>query len=165
MIPAVTRILFTTDMSENSTVALTHVVGLAKATGAEIRILHVCEALSEDAQVTLTLFIQDKGARKEALTRRVDLARETLAARQEKFWASLSDEFRPVRDQVTSTEVIEGFPAEIILREAARRECDLIVLGAHKHHGLNHTFLGSVAKRVLRRATVPTLVVPNKHET
>ena len=37
--------------------------------------------------------------------------------------------------------------------------CDLIVIGSHEH-GVSHTFLGSIAKRVLRRTRIPALVVP-----
>lgn len=159
MIPSISRILFTTDLSRNSTHAFNTVVGLAKATGAEIRILHVCERLSDDAQVTLEIFIQDAAARKDALTKRVDIYRDTLAERQEKFWSEVSEEDRAVRDQIVATKVVEGFPAEVILSEARTHNCDLIVLGAHEH-GLSHTFLGNTSKRVLRRATIPTLVVP-----
>ena len=32
-------------------------------------------------------------------------------------------------------------------------------MGSHER-GMNHTFLGSVAKSVLRRSHVPTLIVP-----
>lgn len=160
MIPSISRLLFTTDLSMNSTNALRQVIGLARSTGAEMHILHVCEALSADAEVTLQLFVQDADARQDALTRRSDFVRARLAQRQEEFWSSLAEEDRAVRAQVVATDVIEGFPAEVILREAVKRKCDLIVLGAHEH-ALSHSFLGSVAKRVLRRATIPTLIIPN----
>ena len=163
MIPSISRILFTTDLSKNSAHAFKTVVGLAKATGAEIRILHVCERLSDDAQVTLEIFIQDAAARKDALSKRVGVYKDTLAERQEVFWSNLPPDDQAVRSQVVSTKVAEGFPAEVILKEAAANDCDLIVLGAHEH-GLSHTFLGNTAKRVLRRATIPTLVVPLNQE-
>ncbi len=50
------------------------------------------------------------------------------------------------------------------LRRSVELGCDLIVLGAHDH-GFSHTFLGTVAKRVLRRSKIPTLIVPNPDET
>jgi hypothetical protein len=41
MIPKVSRILFATALSDRSFYTFRHVVGLAAATGAEIRVLHV----------------------------------------------------------------------------------------------------------------------------
>jgi nucleotide-binding universal stress UspA family protein len=133
-----------------------HVIGIAAAIGTEIRILHVLEALSEDAQLALLAFVQGETARDAALSQRLELTRRSLAERQDRFWSGLEPEARKIRDQVVATEVIEGFPAEAILREAAWHGCDLIVLGAHEQ-ALSHAFLGNIAKRVLRRATVPTL--------
>jgi nucleotide-binding universal stress UspA family protein/ketosteroid isomerase-like protein len=141
-----------------------HVIGIAAAIGTEIRILHVLEALSEDAQLALLAFVQDETARDAALSQRLELTRRSLAERQDRFWSGLEPEARKIRDQVVATEVIEGFPAEAILREAARHGCDLIVLGAHEQ-ALSRTFLSNIAKRVLRRATVPTLICPTARAT
>ena len=65
---------------------------------------------------------------------------------------------RKVRAQIRSVTVSESRPAEEILNSARRHDCDLIVMGSHEH-GLRHTFLGSVAKSVLHRSHVPTLIV------
>ena len=159
MKPSITNILFATDLSQNSTYALRHAVSLAQATGAEIHVLHVSEPLSEDARVTLEMFVLNEESRHKAIDRRTELVSKVLDERQERFWNALPEADRGIRDQVTSIEVIEGHPAEAILRRAKELGCDLIVLGAHDH-GFTHTFLGSVAKRVLRRADIPTLVVP-----
>jgi nucleotide-binding universal stress UspA family protein len=40
---------------------------------------------------------------------------------------------------------------------------DLIVIGSHGRSGLDRALLGSVADRVLRRSTVPVLVVPKTY--
>jgi nucleotide-binding universal stress UspA family protein len=156
---SITRILFTTDLSENSTYALRHAVSLAQATSATLHVLHVSEPMSEDARITLQIFMQDETARKDALQTRTEYVKSVLAERQRKFWAAMPEESQDIRNQIESIEVIEGHPAEVILRHSKELNCDLIVLGAHDH-GFSHTFLGSVAKRVLRRATIPTLVVP-----
>ena len=109
--------------------------------------------------MTIQMFIQDKAAQADALNARKRHAKATLAERQKAYWSSLSGEDRNVQDQIETVEVVEGYPAEVILWRTKELGCDLIVLGAHDH-GFTHTFLGTVAKRVLRRATVPTLVVP-----
>ncbi|PAP75928.1 universal stress protein [Rubrivirga marina] len=49
-----------------------------------------------------------------------------------------------------------------ILRYAAAVGADLVVLGTHGRQGIGHLLLGSVAEEVLRRSTVPVLVVPDR---
>ncbi len=159
MKPMITNILFATDLSQNSTYALRHAASLAQDTGAEIHVLHVSEPLSDDARVALEMFMLNAESRKQAIEQRGEMVRALLDERQERFWASLTGDAAKIREQVTSVEIIEGHPAEVILRRARELKCDLIVLGAHDH-GFTHTFLGSVAKRVLRRANIPTLIVP-----
>jgi nucleotide-binding universal stress UspA family protein len=159
MIPSITRILFATALSERSATTLQHVVGLAAATGAEIRVLHVLEQMSEDARIALLAFMQNEQTRDALLSSRLEMTRERLAERQDRFWSRLDAEAQTIRDRVVAVDVVEGFPAEVILWEAERHGCDLIVLGSHEQ-ALSHTFLGNVAKRVLRRARVPTLIVP-----
>ena len=50
-------------------------------------------------------------------------------------------------------------PAAEILAEATRWGADLIVMGTHGRHGLAHLILGSVAEGVVRRASVPVLLL------
>ena len=159
MMPTTTRILFATDLSRNSAYAFRHAVSIAKSTGAKLHILHVTEPLSEDARITMQIFMQDKASREEALKTRTQYLKLALEDRQKDFWAAMPEEHQAVQKQIESIQVIEGYPAEIILRFSSELKCDLIILGAHDH-GFSQTFLGSVAKRVLRRATIPTLVVP-----
>ena len=90
---------------------------------------------------------------------RIDRARKLLDEKQEAFWAAQSDEDKKVRQQIKSVTVCESYPAEEILQAARKHRCDLIVMGSHER-GVSHTFLGSVAKSVLRRSHVPTLIVP-----
>ena len=164
MLPAIKRILFATDLSENAAHAFTYAVSLAAASKAEVHVLHVVESLSDDARLTLMMFVQDEATRKNALDRRRDMARESLEQRQDRFWSSLGEDQRALRAHVTELEVVEGFPAEEILRRADRGHFDMIVLGAHQH-GMSHSFLGNTAKRVMRRARIPTLVVPRNADS
>lgn len=56
--------------------------------------------------------------------------------------------------------VAVGRPAAEILESASRLGADLIVMGTHGASGFEHFVVGSVAERVLRRATCPVLTVP-----
>ena len=57
-------------------------------------------------------------------------------------------------------EIVNGDPAEEILKTASRLGADLIVMGTQGHRGPKRLFFGSTADAVLRRSTVPVLVVP-----
>ena len=56
-------------------------------------------------------------------------------------------------------EVLEGPPADAILRVADVRHCDLIVMGCRGHSVLTSLLVGSVSHRVLAHARVPVLIV------
>jgi len=156
------RILFATDLSRNSYFAFERAVALSKVSGAEIHMLHVVEPLSDDAKTTIRMFIQDPAERATAIKRRIEPVREEMKERQDKFWSEVSEGDRGLRERVASIDIIEGYPAEEILRRAEEKGCDVIIMGAHEH-GISHTFLGSTAKRVLRRSRIPTLIVPHKN--
>ena len=56
-------------------------------------------------------------------------------------------------------EVLEGSPADAVLRVADVQQCDLIVMGSRGLGALTSLLLGSVSHRVLAYAHVPVLVV------
>ena len=155
----VRKLLYCRDLSENSNVALRYAAWLAKLTGADMHVLHVVEELSHDAKVTIQGFLMDAGKRHEALHERVRNIRSEVMKQQDTFWSQQSPEDQKVRNRIRSIDVIESYPAEQILKTSVKLGCDLIVMGAHEK-GLSHTFLGGVAKSVLRRSRVPTLIVP-----
>ena len=152
-------VLYSTDLSQNSLIAFGYAAHLAKLTGADIHLLHVLEALSDDAVFALQTYVQDEKKRHEIIDQRVEKARSRLEERQEAYWSVQSAEDQKVRSQIKSVTVCESYPAEEILKTAKAKQCDLIVMGSHER-GMSHTFLGSVAKSVLRRSHVPTLIVP-----
>lgn len=160
MLPQITDILFATDMSQNANNALRHALSMAKAHGAKVHVLHVTEPLTQDAIVTLNMFLQDDKSRKKAIGDRHNSVKEMLKKNQQKFLNSLSADEKDAYSAVSSVELVDGHSAEMILSRAAELKCQLIVMGTHEH-GTGHTFIGTVAKRVLRRSAVPTLIVPN----
>ncbi len=69
-------------------------------------------------------------------------------------------------EQAASVEVrvIEGLPADVILKLAAETGAGLIVMGTHGRAGYNRWMMGSVAERVLRESPVPLLTVRGPSE-
>jgi nucleotide-binding universal stress UspA family protein len=61
---------------------------------------------------------------------------------------------------VTHKDVAQG-----ILNTAYENACNLIVMGTHGRKGLAHAFLGSVAERVTRLATIPVMLIRETKHT
>jgi nucleotide-binding universal stress UspA family protein len=155
----ITHILCATDLSKHSAYTMCHAAKLAASTGAKLHLVHAVQPMSDETRVALQLYMQTTGSSETADKARHDHIRSIMAERQKEFWEHVSKEYKDIQDQVASIELVDGYPAEVILRRATELKCDLIVIGAHEH-GFSHTFLGTVAKRVLRRSNIPTLVVP-----
>ncbi len=152
-------ILYCTDLSENAFQAFRHAMQLAIQSNSKVHILHVVEELSADARITIQAFIMKKEDRQEALRDRATQAKAHLQKCLDDFFADMGEEGKTAREHIDSIDIIEAYPAEQILKTSKKRGCDLIVMGAHEK-GLKHNFLGSVAKSVLRRSNIPTLIVP-----
>ncbi len=58
--------------------------------------------------------------------------------------------------------LLEGTPADRIVRAARSYHADVIVIGTHGRTGLARVFLGSVAERVVGTAPCPVLTVRGK---
>jgi nucleotide-binding universal stress UspA family protein len=58
--------------------------------------------------------------------------------------------------------LIQGPTVETIVREAERLKADLIVLGSHGHGALYRSLVGSVSEGVLREASCPVLILPDR---
>lgn len=144
------RILMATDFSDYSREALDYAVYLAKTVGADLYLLHVYE-------IHLLM-----------------LSGETLSVRPDVYqWVrdlkedaskSLDAQAAKVRGSGVQVHTIlkEGHPFPEILNTAEEISVDLIVLGTHGRTGLPHVLLGSVAERVVRKASCPVFTVRPK---
>ena len=161
MIPKIKKILYATDLSENSAYAFRYAVGSAQQHGAKIHILHVLEEIKTNIlaayyELEKLQEIREKG--KEEIKDRIQKRLETFCQRE-----LIKDP--ECRDLVASTEVVEGDPAAEILRKADELGVDLVVMGTHGKGLLEHAFLGSVAEKILHRIKIPVLTIPIPKET
>jgi nucleotide-binding universal stress UspA family protein len=81
-----------------------------------------------------------------------------LVGEAEEYLAGVAGRLRAQGLQVQTRVAVEEQPAVAILREAADGRAGLIALETHGRRGLARLFLGSVADKVVRGATVPVLV-------
>ncbi len=134
---SINRLLVPVDFSHDARYAAEYAQAIAQRFGAEIVLLHVSAALAFVPGSLLEV-------------------RETAADRQ--ALEALADALRAAGVRVR-TRLRPGVPADEIVRAAADEGADLIVMGTTGRTGLAHVLLGSVAERVVRRATCPVLTV------
>jgi len=137
------KILVATDFSDGSDEALDQAIEMARPSGAAIEVLHVIE-LAEEFPFGTTYFDADYGMLYASIDRRLSERAERVRA------AGLPCE----------TKIIEGGAVPEITQRGRSIGADLIVVGTHGRTGLAHAMLGSVAERVVRRASCPVLTVP-----
>ncbi len=58
--------------------------------------------------------------------------------------------------------LLEGHPAEELIRYAEEEKMDIIIMGTVRKTGLDRLLLGSVAGNVLRHSKIPVMVVKEK---
>ncbi len=159
MIPKIRKILYATDLSPNSVYALRYAINTANMHHADIIILHVCEDVGPAGRTILNLNIDAKRHQKifdEYKIQAQNLVNKRLEALRDQELKEQPD----YEDKVISLEICEGFPAEVILSKAEEFDCDAIVMGTHGKGPIRHAFLGSTAKRVLRRTRKPVFIIP-----
>jgi nucleotide-binding universal stress UspA family protein len=138
------RILCAVDFSPASIAALEFAMSLAEEADARLTLMHVIEL--------------PRGLRDSPWNFDVDAVRVRLEADSANQLQALVPD--AVRGFCTiETTVVEGRAAPEILRTAAERACDLVVLGVHGRGALDLMFFGSNTHAVIRRAECPVLTV------
>lgn len=144
-------ILVPIDGSACSAAGLDHAIGLARASGARLHLLHVLDAYPMVSAMGM------EWASAEAWEAMLQGARE---AGDRLMQAALAT--ARAAGVAAESDIVE-FPAarvaDAIVEEAGRRGAGLIVIGSHGRRGISRLMLGSDAERVLRTASVPVLVV------
>ena len=159
MIPEIRKILYTTDLSENSAYAFRYAINSAQKHDARITILHVIEALPKMARALVESHLgEDKHRR--ILEKTVEATKDTIRERLKLFSETELKNEPECAECVDAVEVCEGFPPEVVLRKADELGCDAIIMGTHGKGVMEHTFLGSTAQRVLRRTRKPVFIIP-----
>ena len=137
------KILVATDFSPDAAEAVKVAGELARACGSEIVLLHVCQ-MPAYSFANGAMYIP---------------APELVADILRDANRGLAEVKGRIRDVAVETVRVEGEPASEIVRVAAERKADLIVMGTHGRRGLRRFFAGSVAEHVVRAAPCPVMTV------
>ncbi len=135
------KIIAAVDFSESMESVINNAVSLTKQNEALLKVLHVVEytfPMDEDFVMPPVNEITDK------LVENAGRQLDTLLS--------------PRKDVCWERAVLSGHPKQEILRFLEQEKADLLVVGAHGHHGIAG-LLGSTTDRLVHRANCDVLVV------
>lgn len=158
MIPDIKKILYATDLSENSRHAFAYAASIANRYGAGVTMLHVMEELSPNATAQIAAYVGEEEWA-QIRERNEQEVIDTIKTRLEAFCAEASKELPECPFITDETVVKVGYPATVILEYAHDKDVDLVVIGTHGHSALVDAMIGGTARRILRRCKKPVLAV------
>jgi nucleotide-binding universal stress UspA family protein len=143
------NIIVAVDFS-NATPGVTRIAtDLAKAFGANLELFHVIEP---EPSYTAYGFTPDEFPAMYAFQ---EEARRRAAEKLEQLLNAVRNDLPNA-----TSKILEGSPLHSLLDRVKEGGADFVVVGAHGHGAIAALLLGSVAEGMVRKATVPTLVVP-----
>ena len=140
------KLLAAVDLSKASGYVIEAVHRVASATDAEVYVLHTIIPLPGIAGPEFNRVMEYQEMSGRYLDEREQL-NELVAQLVE-------------ADVNASALMAQGDPVKAILREAERLDAELIVVGSHGHGMMFDALMGSISAGILRKSTIPVLVVP-----
>ena len=137
------RLLFATDFSLSSAIALSHALAVARRYRSKLFVAHV---IPPETYQSVPPEI-----RKEAVERTREHAQHEMSR------LIRSKGIQKLRHQ---TMIEEGDIADVLLQLVRGHAIDLLTIGTRGHRGVKRMLLGSVAEKVFRQAPCPVLIVP-----
>lgn len=135
-----TRILVAVENSPADQAILTHIVPLAKLTGAELLLVHVADGFAARHFKDLALRESE-----EITADRAYLEQVAAGMRAQGLTAV--------------TELAMGDPATELIRLAVERHADLLAMSTHGHRFLNDLLRGTTVDRVRHLVKIPVLLL------
>jgi len=141
------RILVPLDGSATAERGLREAIGLAAEQKARLSLLHVADNFPMLVEMSSVTNYQE-------MLNELRQYGEDVLAKAKRTAADAG-----VQADTLLREVTQGRIADVIIDEAKKTGCGLIVMGTHGRRGFSRLTLGSEAERVVRSSTVPVLLV------
>jgi len=148
------------DLSENSERVLMAAVREAAAHDAEVQLLHIIPSFDPSMAIPIVSFMgetrfsqlmeEKKEETEAAIRKKIDDLKNKM----------LENEPDGGKDRIKDIHVYEADVVIEILDMAKKLKADMLVMGTHGKGITEHAFVGSVARKVLRRISVPVLLIP-----
>lgn len=162
----INKILYATDLAEPAVYAYAWAVSIADRYRADIAILHVMKEFPGEAYFSSMIGSQTW---KEIKAQHQLKARDILIGKRREGlvirdvlqeFSNQAQKDTKEREHSTNEIIIEqGDPANLIVQTAYKKNCDIIVMGSHGYGAVADALIGSTAKQVVRKSTIPVLVI------
>lgn len=143
------KILIATDGSKHSEKAAEKALEMARLTGGKVTALYVSDVSNYFAPVDMSYNIADETIG----------SMRSLVLKDGEAAVKRVEEMAKVAGVPFESKIIEGNPADDIMKFAEESKEGLIVMGGIGRTGLEKFLLGSVAEKVVRNSRVPVMVV------
>ena len=140
------KLLVAVDLSKASSYVIEAAHRVASATNAEVCVLHTIISLPGIAGPDFNPVMEYQ-----EMSGRYQDERDELS----ELVAQLVD-----ADVNATALMVQGDPVKTILTEAERLDAELVVIGSHGHGMMFDALVGSISAGILRKSTIPVLVVP-----
>ncbi|MDY6845095.1 MAG: universal stress protein [Thermodesulfobacteriota bacterium] len=139
------KILFPCDLTEHTSKILPYVLSISEKYNSMIYILHVVDDISKWCNVSVphvsaNLFLK-----------------EVLSCSKESLEKFCNEQLKDIPN--VQRKIAVGYPATEILKTIESAHIDLVIMGTHGRKGLEHMIFGSVAEHVLKKSSVPVLII------
>ena len=142
------KIFVPIDDSDTSLLALKDAIALAKLSDGVVYIAHVIDFAEPNWGTAAN--VQTEGKLQNIAQ---EIAEKTLVRARER----LNTAGIPHKEIVLET--LGDTVANVLSKEAAKQECDLIVMGTHGRSGMMSLLMGSVAEGVLKKSSLPVMMI------
>lgn len=157
------HILFSTDLGAFTSFALDYVESLVSQYEAQVTIVHAVPPIEDLTKAIINSYCSNQV--KQELLQVSEISGVNDVLRDQVFDLLTAANSAKYDDGVVLRNLSDiiirtGNPVTVILNEAQRIQCDLIVVGSHSANAVDRHLMGSVASKVLQLSKVPVFMVP-----
>lgn len=161
MLPTIKKILYATDLSQNSLLAFGYAASLAKQYLAELIVVHTIEPVNPNTSMQISGAMGEM----EWINLQADYENsmmDSVGAKLRQFCRDLQTGIDALNIKEDNILIRKGVSVDGILSVASEREVDIIIMGTHGYGMVKDALMGGTARRVVRRSDIPVLVVRSK---
>ncbi len=144
------NILIPTDLSSNSSNAISYAFQLFRNSNVQFYILHVDHPIIDMPTSSIEFMspttYPDLVSQKKMVEKQIFKIIEKLNSKDDNFNYEIENEI--------------GFAGDVIVSKAKELNCDLIIMGTKGATGLSQFFIGSVTASVIRKSAISVLAIP-----
>jgi nucleotide-binding universal stress UspA family protein len=160
MLPKIQKILYATDLSDNSKRAFGYAASVAQSFGAQLIVLHVVEPINPNTYMQISSMLGEAEWVNLQMGRDSQLSEEIMT-RLKQFCLDLQTDLRSFPLNEDQIMIRKGLPVDEIIGIAADEKVDLIVMGTHGYGLVKDALMGGTVRRLVRRSDIPVIVVPD----